>query len=122
MGRKSKYQKNYERWDKYYRRWKKEETFCPAFGQNVLITKMGWNHLTTSRFRTKVERIERMEALPLAKKLIKVSTTHQEYRYKNGWHYFALVGIIGGVKIKVILTARDNKKEKNFFSVMVQYK
>ena len=97
----------------------KEVTFCPAFDQNILVTRIGWDHLVSSRFRTKVERVARLEVLPLAKKLIKKSTTYQEYRYKNHLHYFCLVADMDGIKIKVVLSSKLKTGTKNFLSVMV---
>ena len=119
MERKSKYTK-VKNWAKeYYFRWRKEKTFCPAFNEDILITRIGWNHLVGVRFRTKAEKIRRFKALPLAKKLIKKATTYQEYRYKNGLHYYALVAEMEGIKIKVVLSAKKKDKKKNFLSVMV---
>ncbi len=118
-GKKTKYIKTRDLAKQYYFNWRKEKTFCPAFKEDVLVTRIGWNHLVGSRFRTKAERIRRFKALPLAKKLIKKSTTYQEYRYKNGLHYYALVAEMEGVKIKVILSSKKKDRKKNFLSVMV---
>lgn len=118
--RRGKYEKIVEWALKYYERWRKERTVCPAFdGQEVLITRIGWSHLISSRFRTKVEKIERLKALPLAKKLIKKSNTYQEYRFKNGLHYYAIEANLDGAKIKVVLSSKTKKGKKNFLSVMV---
>lgn len=117
--KKGKYEKAIIKWRSYYERWRKEVTFCPAFDQNILVTRIGWDHLVSSRFRTKVERVARLEVLPLAKKLIKKSTTYQEYRYKNHLHYFCLVADMDGIKIKVVLSSKLKTGTKNFLSVMV---
>ena len=103
----------------YYSRWRKEKTYCPAFGEDILVTRIGWNHLVGSRYRTKAEKIKRFKALPLAKKLIKKATIYQEYRYKNGLHYFAIAAEMDGKKIKVILSSKKKDKKKNFLSVIV---
>lgn len=118
-GKRDKYTRVKNRAKSYYWRWRKEKTFCPAFNEDVLVSRIGWNHLLGVRFRTKAERIRRFKALPLAKKLIKKATTYQEYRYKNGLHYYALVAEMEGVKIKVILSTKKKDRKKNFLSVMV---
>ncbi len=117
--KKDKYTKVKEWAKDYYSRWRKEQTYCPAFGEEILVTRIGWNHLVGSRYRTKTERVRRFKALPLAKKLIKKATIYQEYRYKNGLHYFAIVAEMDGKKIKVILSSKKKDKKKNFLSVIV---
>lgn len=118
--KKSKYDKAVDKARVFYNRWREAETICPAFdGQRILVTRIGWDHLISSRFRTKVEKMERLMALPLARKLIEKTNTYQEYRYKNGLHYFALVANMDGTKIKVILSSKTKGGEKNFLSVMI---
>ncbi|HKZ35147.1 MAG TPA: hypothetical protein VJ242_00395 [Patescibacteria group bacterium] len=119
VNRKSKYIK-VKNWAKsYYHQWRKEKTFCPAFNQEILVTRVGWHHLVGSRFRTKVEKIRRFKALPLAKKLIKKATTYQEYRYEHGLHFYSLVAEMEGKRIKVILSSKKKDRKKNFLSVIV---
>lgn len=103
----------------YYQRWRQETTYSPAFKQNVLITRIGWHHLIGSRFRTKAEKIRRFKALPLAKKLIKTATTHQEHRYQHNIHFYSLVAEMDGRRIKVILSSKKKDSQKNFLSVIV---
>lgn len=117
--RQDKYSKVKEWAKNYYFRWRKEKTYCPAFKEEVLVTRIGWHHLVGSRFRTKAEKIKRFKALPLAKKLIKTASIFQEYRYYRGIHYFAIVAEMDGAKIKVILSAKKKDKKKNFLSVIV---
>jgi len=117
--KKSKYQKIYEWGKQYYWRWRKEKTTCSAFGDKAIkIDRTGWHHLVGTRARTKAEKVRRIKILPLAKKLIKESTTYQDYRYEKGWHYFALQGFVGGKKIKVILSGRSKEGKKTFLSVI----
>lgn len=103
----------------YYQKWRLETTFCPAFKQNVLITRIGWHHLVGSRFRTKAEKIRRFKALPLAKKLIKTATTYQEHRYRHGIHFYSLVAEMDGRRIKIILSSKKKDSQKNFLSVIM---
>ena len=117
--KKGKYEKALSLGRRYYEKWRKADTFCPAFNQKVLITRIGWDHLVSSRFRTKVERMERLKMLPLARKLIEKANTYQEYRHKNSLHYFSLVAEMDGRKIKVVLSSKTKEGVKNFLSVMV---
>lgn len=117
--KKDKYTKEKDKAKDFYDRWRNQTTYSPAFKQHVLVTRIGWHHLVGSRYRTKVERIKRFQALPLAKKLIETATTFQEHRYKHGIHYYALVAHMEGTRIKVILSAKKKDKKKNFLSVMI---
>jgi hypothetical protein len=122
MGKKhknSKFQKEQIRAWKFYDAWRKRGSKCPAFGgEMIYVTRIGWDHLVDpSKHRTVQEKIRRFEALPLAKKLIEISTTYQEYREDHGISFWAFQANLDGKKIKVIVSAKN--KKKCFLSVIV---
>lgn len=108
-------------WDFYNRRWRGKEKVCPAFREIVYATRSGWDHLVEAKKRAKKEQIRRLESLPLAKKLLETATTYQEHRVGKDkiTHYFALVGYIGGRKIKVVVRSKGFNEKKYFLSVMI---
>lgn len=108
---------------------------CPAFGQNVLFTSEGFNHLIYSRpkkMRDKRVQILRFDMLEKAKHIIETSTTFQEYDeeiiYKkvnrNGtWismnvvvRCWGFVAIVRRFRVKVVVTQEGNGAIK-FLSV-----
>ena len=103
----------------FYRHWRKTGSKCPAFKYEMIyVTRIGWDHLVDPRkHRTTKEKIRRFEALPLAKKLLEMSTTYQEYRQDHGISFWAFQATLDGRKIKVIVSAKN--KKKCFLSVIV---
>jgi len=104
---------------KWYQVWRKTGSIAPAFdGEHIIVSRIGWEHLLDSRkHRTSIEKIQRLQALPLAKKLIETSTTYQEFRKEHGISFWAFIAVMDGKKIKVIVSAK--KKTKCFLSVIV---
>jgi len=104
---------------RFYKRWRQAGSRCPAFGgETIYVTRIGWDHLVDPRkHRTAKEKIRRFEALPLAKKLLEVSTTVQEHRQDHGISFWAFQANLDGKKIKVIVSAKN--KKKCFLSVIV---
>lgn len=104
---------------KFYETWRKIGSYSPALKDKIMITRLGWDHLLNpKKRRTKVQKIRRLEALPLAKKLIESATTYQEYRQKLDIEYYAFVAEMEGKRIKVVIS-RKNKKDRAFLSVIV---
>mgnify|MGYP001573421236 CR=1 FL=1 len=104
---------------KFYDTWRKTGSYSPALKDKIKITRLGWDHLLNpKKRRTKVQKIRRLEALPLAKKLIENATTYQEYRQKLDIEYYAFVAEMEGKRIKVVIS-RKNKKDRAFLSVIV---
>lgn len=104
---------------KFYDTWRKTGSYSPALKDKIKVTRLGWDHLLDPRKRrTKVQKIRRLEALPLAKKLIESATTYQEYRQKLDIEYYAFVAEMEGKRIKVVVS-RKNKKNRAFLSVIV---
>ena len=77
--KKSKYNKVRDKASNYFfQKWRGNEKITPAFGQKVLVTRSGWDHLVNPpRKRTKVEQSKRFEVLPLARKLLEEAQTFQ---------------------------------------------
>ena len=107
-------------WNFYSRNWRGQEPITPAFKEKVYVTRLGWEHLVNPRHRrSKVEKIRRLEVLPLAKKLLTVATTYQEHTVTNGFHYYAIQAVMDGKRIKVIVTSKTLNSKKCFLSVIV---
>lgn len=104
---------------KFYSQWRKAGSHAPAFGNEMIyVSRLGWDHLVSSRkHRNAKEKIRRFEALPLAKKIIEISTTYQEIRKSKGIMFWAFVANMDGKQIKVVVSARN--KKKYFLSVIV---
>lgn len=111
--RKSDIDKRKDRSYELYFSWK--SVFCPAFKKNVHFTRLGWDHLMEVKFRTDVERKSRLEILPLAKKLIAISSTVQGKRFQDGYQTYELIALMDGPKIKVVIS--EVRGELYFFSV-----
>lgn len=108
-------------WEFYDQKWRGKEKVCPALKEPVYATRSGWNHLVEAKKRTRVEQVRRLQALPLAKKMLETTTTYQEHRVGEDkvTHYFAFSGYIGGKKIKVVVRSKGFEGKKYFLSVMV---
>lgn len=103
----------------YYNKWRRVGSYSPAFNETIKITRFGWNHLLDpKKRRTKLQKIKRLKALPLARKLIETATTYQEHRSIKNIDYFALTAEMGGQRIKVVISQK-NKTDKIFLSVIV---
>lgn len=117
--KKSKYRKVESKARRYYEEWRKTGSFSPALNEIVYVTRIGWDHLIDPRKRrTKRQKATRLEALPLAKKLIETSTTYQEKRRDKSIAYYAFVAEIGGKRIKAVVSSKNGGK-KVFLSVIV---
>jgi len=118
--RKSKLEVVQHRAWKFYQTWRQAGSFSPALQEKIFVTRLGWDHLLSPRKRrTKREKIVRLNALPLARKLLETSTTYQEHRVdkERGISYWAFVAAMDGKRIKVVVSARRLKKY--FLSVIV---
>lgn len=115
----SKLNKEERRAWKFYQDWRKSGSQSPAFqNETIYITRLGWDHLVNPRkHRTKAEKVRRFKALPIARKILEVSTTYQEHREDNGISYWAFIATMSGQQVKVVVSARN--KKKYFLSVIV---
>jgi len=114
-----------------------KKIFSPALNEEVTFSAEGFNHLVFKGSRSEREKnsqILRFKLLPLAVKLIKLSTTHQEFeetikefevkekkkrvRKTKSVKYWGIIAIIGSRKIKVILRKIGDNGNIHFWSVI----
>ena len=111
--------------------------FSPAFKQEIHFSAEGFNHIVFKNPRSERERpsqILRFKLLPLAIKLVKISTTYQEFeetikefevksfkkkiRKSKSVKYWGLIAIIDGRKIKVIIRQIGENGVMHFWSIV----
>lgn len=110
---------------------------CPAFSQEVFFTSEGFNHLVYKndrRERDKKVQIMKFKLLPLAQKLVSLTTTYQEYeetlqefrvkKFKKAVQetkvvkYWGIIAILEHRKFKVIIRKIGDNGQLNFWSVI----
>ncbi len=100
----------------YYAQYKSyKSVFCLALDADVLFTNWGLDHIAEKKKRTKVEKIERLKLLPLAKKLLEKTTTVQGKRFQDYHDHYEFIALMNGVKIKVLVI--EDKKKFYFYTV-----
>jgi hypothetical protein len=111
--------------------------FSPAFNTKVIFPAEGFNHIIFTNPRSERERpsqIARFKLLPLAKKLVEISTTYQEIeesiqeftikKHKKKIKasrlvkYWGIIAIIDNRKIKVILRKIGDNGSLHFWSIV----
>ena len=111
--------------------------FSPAFNQKVYFTAEGFNHIVFKGARSEREKssqILRFKLLPLALKLVKISTTYQEFeetikefeiksykkkvRKSKPVNYWGIIAIVDGRKIKVIIRKIGDNGTMHFWSIV----
>jgi len=130
----SNYRKIKENAENFYK--KISRLNCPAFNnETVYFNSEGFHHLIYKKKseRSKNDQITKFKLLPIAKEIISISTTFQEYdeglveisrkRFKKkvketvAVRYWGLVAIIRNKKVKVIVR-QIGHGQKHFFSVI----
>ncbi|MDD5738498.1 MAG: hypothetical protein PHY72_01020 [Candidatus Pacebacteria bacterium] len=109
--------------------------FCPVFNEPVVFNSDGFNHLIYKRGgeRSKDDQITKLKLLTIAKEIVGVTTTYQEYdeglvniqkkKFKKRVNesvkvkYWGLVAIIKNCRVKVIVRQVGNG-QKHFYSVI----
>jgi hypothetical protein len=113
------------------------KVYSPVLEQDIYFTAEGFNHIIFTNSRSERERssqILRFKLLPLAVKLVKISTTYQEFEetlkefivrsYKKRINktrpvkYWGIIAIIDGRKIKVILRKIGENGNIHFWSIV----
>ena len=131
----SNYEKLRENSQKFYN--EIDEVFSPAFNHKIQFNAEGFNHIIFKRARAEREKpsqIFRFKLLHLAVKLIKLSTTYQEFEetlkeievksFKQKIkktklvQYWGIIAIIEGKKIKVILRRIGDNGAIHFWSII----
>ncbi|MFA6006769.1 MAG: hypothetical protein WC764_03535 [Candidatus Paceibacterota bacterium] len=111
--------------------------FSPALNKEIHLPSEGFNHILFKNHRTERERpsqILRFKLLPLAIKLIGLSTTYQEFeetvqefsvkshkariQKTKSVHYWGIIAIIDGRKIKVIIRRVGDNGLPHFWSIV----
>lgn len=111
--------------------------YSPVFREKVIFSTNGFNHIVYKKSNTERERSSqflRFKLLPSASKLIKITTTYQEYeetfkefvvkkhkkrtRENKLVKYWGLIAIINGKKIKVIVKKVGDKGFLHFWSII----
>ena len=111
--------------------------FSPAFKEKVYFTSEGFNHIIFKSSRTEREKssqILRFELLPLAIRLLRESTTYQEFeetikevevkifkqkvKKTKPVKYWGIIAIIDGRKIKVIIRKVGDNGNLHFWSIV----
>jgi len=111
--------------------------FSPAFKQNIQFDSEGFNHIVFKSPRTERERpsqILRFKLLPLVVKLVKESSTYQEFeetlkefevksfkrrvKKTKSVKYWGIIAIIDGRKIKVIIRKIGDNGKMHFWSIV----
>lgn len=113
--KKSKLEKKKSHLQELYFSWGK--VYCPALNKDVHFTRLGWDHLMEIKKRTGVERLKRLDILPLAKKLISITTTIQGRRFQDGYQTYNFIAYMDGPKIDVVVS--ESKGVFSFFSVFI---
>lgn len=109
----------------------------PALNEPVHFTAEGFNHIIFKGSRSEREKssqILRFKLLPLAAKLVGLSTTHQEFeetikefevkkykkqiRQSKRVRYWGIIAIIEGRKIKVIVRKIGDNGVMHFWSIV----
>ena len=115
--------------------------FSPALKEKIIFQAEGFNHIVFKKDHSERERSSqflRFKLILLAKKLIELSTTYQEFeetikefavkKYKRkikenkAVKYWGIIAIIDGRKIKVILRKIGNSGSSHFWSIIPAWK
>ena len=113
------------------------KVFSPALNQDIYFNSEGFNHIIFKGSRSERERPSQMlrfKLLHLAVKLVKLSTTYQEFeetlkefevkshkkriRKSKPVRYWGIIAIIDGRKIKVILRQIGDGGAMHFWSIV----
>jgi hypothetical protein len=114
-----------------------KNVLSPAFGDHIHFTAEGFNHIIfkgSRKEREKSSQVLRFKLLPIAVKLLKLSTTYQEFEetlkefevksYKKRIlktkpiRYWGIIAIIDGRKIKVIVRKIGEEGKLHFWSIV----
>lgn len=113
------------------------KVFCHAFQQEVIYASEGFDHLihkNDSRERDKGVQIMKFKLLPLAQKLVGLTTTYQEYeeslqefrvkKFKKTIletkvvKYWGIIAILENRKFKVVIRKIGDNGQLHFWSVI----
>jgi hypothetical protein len=112
----------------FYTQWRKQKCYCPALKEHIVISLLGWDHITGqsgAKKRSWNDVYRRLKLLTFAKEVIEKSTTIQNISKRDKTVYYILEAMCivsekerkAWRKIRVILVEAKNGK-KIFLSVM----
>lgn len=107
-------------WKFYFETWRGNEKICPAFGEKVFVTRLGWEHIVHNSRHKVADVIRRVKNLKYAKELLDTFPLYQEKRSTKKYDYYAFWGVIEGKRVKVVVSSPKSTGKKYFFSVMVR--
>jgi hypothetical protein len=121
----NKFKKLKEEAHDYYNQWRKEKTFCPAFGEEIIVSRKGWDHIVgfeKYRRRPIKDVIRRFKLLQYAKGIIETTSDISEIRSENGIIFYSLEKTVLDFRSKYIkvqiIFIEDKSGKKIFFSIM----
>lgn len=104
--------------DYYFDQWRGSEKVCPAFGEKVYVTGLGWRHIAKHPRRLLVDKLIRLRNLRLAREVLEESTTYQTVQHKGKYILYGFRAIKGDRIIKVVVSSRGEAGKKVLYSVM----
>ena len=105
--------------DYYFNQWRGHEKICPAFGEKVYITEVGWNHIAKHPRRVLVDKLIRIRKLPLAREVLETTNSIQTLRKKGKYWQWGIQAIKGNTRVKIVISSRNKTGTKKIlFSVM----
>lgn len=102
----------------YFNLWRGHEKICPAFGEKVYLTRLGWNHIAHHPRRTLVDKIIRLRKLSLAREVLETATTYQTLKKQKKFYLYGFQAIKEDTRIKVVVASKNEGSRKVLFSVM----
>jgi hypothetical protein len=104
--------------DYYFNQWRGKEKICPAFGEKVYLTRVGWHHIAYHPRRTLVDKKIRLKKLPLAREVLEKATTYQTLQKRGQFYLFGFTAIRGDTRVKVVVSSKGENGKKILYSVM----
>jgi len=104
--------------DYYFNQWRGNEKICPAFGEKIYVTGLGWRHIAKHPRRLLVDKLIRLRNLSLAREVLEESTTYQTVQHKGKYILYGFRAIKGDRVIKVVVSSRGEEGKKVLYSVM----
>jgi len=103
----------------YFNEWRGNEKICPAFGEKVYVTEVGWRHIAKHPRRVLVDKIIRLKKLPLAREVLETTNNYQSLKKKGKYWFWGLQAIKGDTRIKVVVSSpKKIGSKKVLYSVM----
>jgi len=111
--------------NKTYREYKKiDKIYCPYFKTDVVFNSKGfWHIVYTARNKKRDGKTQelRFRLLDKAVKILKITTTLQEYEQNAKICYYGFIAIINNWKLKVIIKKQGNG-QLYFWSVIPNWR